>query len=371
MMFLKQFRPKKDIAHSCSTFMVAKGNDLLIGHNLDDYIEAPGLIVINKRGVLKENISWKELSQPSFGRRVYPKISWRSSYGSITYNTGGKEFIDGGLNEAGLYVGEMTLYETQYPSADDLPKIYHHQWMQYLLDNFESVDQVVESLTRIIIDGHCLWHFFVADRQGEAIIIEFLEGKPVIYRGENMPFKVLCNAQYSEELKKLAKYEGFGGTDQIDFHDYTSINRRFPQAAAMFREYESHPVETTLDFAFKILNQIKGDNNKWGILYDVRNLRMYFYTSHAESLRFVDFNAFDFSDQTPTMILDVHKDLSGDANQHFLPFDPHENRKHIFWNAIRVPGFNGWLYQHFVFPRLTQRMTSYAVCFAHQREECK
>ena len=360
-------RPSRnnDFTHSCSTFMLAHGNDLLIGHNLDDYIEVPGLIVINKRGVEKENISWKELAQLPipFVRRSYPKVRWTSQYGSITYNTGGKEFIDGGLNEAGLYVGEMTLMGTRYPKADSLPKIYHHQWMQYLLDNFESVAQVLESLKKIIVDGHCQWHFFIADRSGDAAIIEFLEANPILYRGENMPFKVLCNDRYSEELENLARFAGFGGKEEVDFQDITSSARRFPQAAVMFREFECNPRETALDFAFKVLRKIKGDNNKWGILYDVKNFRMYFYTSRAEAIRYVDFTAFDFSDKIPSMVLDLQKDLSGDVSQYFKPFNPLENKKNIFWNSIHLPGIRGFVYRYMLIPIWMQRMTNVAVSF--------
>jgi penicillin V acylase-like amidase (Ntn superfamily) len=367
-MSLMRLRKNTDRAHSCSTFMLAHGGDLFIGHNLDEYIEVPGLIVINKRGIDKETISWKELSRPPipFVKKAYLKVRWTSRYGSITYNTGGKEFIDGGLNEAGLYVGEMTLMGTRYPGAEDLPKIYHHQWMQYLLDNFERVDRVLESLSRLMVDGHCQWHFFIADRKGKAAIVEFLEGKPVFYFGEDMPVKVLCNDRYDEELVNLARYAGFGGKEPVDFQDITSSARRFPQAAALFKEYESNPAGTALDLAFQVLGQIKGDNNKWGILFDVRNFRLYFYTSRAEAIRYVDFKAFDFSAGTPAMVLDVNSDLSGDVSQYFTPFNPLENKKYIFWNVIHMSGVQDLLYRNVLFPVWMQRMTNYAASFGPQ-----
>jgi len=141
--------------------MLADEDNFFIGHNLDDNVQVPGLIVVNKRDTLKQNVSWEELwPDPFWSRRSRPgirKTQWRSKYGSVTYNTNGKEFIDGGLNEAGLYVGEMNLLETQYPQRVDLPRIYHYQWMQFLLDNYESVEQVIASLNEITVDGHCTW----------------------------------------------------------------------------------------------------------------------------------------------------------------------------------------------------------------------
>lgn len=44
------------LKHSCSTFLLNNRNSLLVGHNLDDYIKVPGLVVINKRGIQKKTL---------------------------------------------------------------------------------------------------------------------------------------------------------------------------------------------------------------------------------------------------------------------------------------------------------------------------
>lgn len=44
--------------------MLENSDTIIIGHNLDDYIEVPGMIMINKRNVTKKNI--KYLSFNSF-----------------------------------------------------------------------------------------------------------------------------------------------------------------------------------------------------------------------------------------------------------------------------------------------------------------
>ncbi len=349
--------------HSCSTFMLQHDDSLLVGHNLDDYIEVPGLIVVNKRGTAKESISWAELSRlpfvPRNSKRMLPRVRWTSQYGSVTYNTGGKEFPDGGLNEAGLYVGEMTLMATRWPRRDDLPRLYHHLWMQYLLDNYERVDQVLESLSRVIVDGHCRWHFFVADRDGKAAAIEFLEGEAVVYAGQNFPRPLLCNATYASELERLGRYEGFGGSEPVDFQD-TEHDLRFVYGATMLRQYEHGPSIPALDYVFKILGQIKGDNNKWGLVFDLRNPRMYFSTYKAGQTRYIDFSALDFSGSAPALMLDIHRDLAGDVSQYLASFDPQANQKTIFWNEVRSPGFVGLLMGKYVYPMIMQRMSGYA-----------
>lgn len=94
----------------------------------------------------------------------------------MTYNTFGREFIDRGMNEAGLHVGEMTVRGTVWPS-DVRPTIYHHhhydhQRMQYLLDNFATVDEALTSLQEVCPSRHCQWHIFPANRLGRAVVVE-------------------------------------------------------------------------------------------------------------------------------------------------------------------------------------------------------
>jgi len=106
--------PLRGGPESCSTFMMRTGEVLLVGHNLVERFETPGQVVVNKRGVSKQNLGWQDIKTP--WKRDDPRVRWVSKYGSITYNTLGKEFIDGGLNDAGLYIGEMTLLGSKYPS---------------------------------------------------------------------------------------------------------------------------------------------------------------------------------------------------------------------------------------------------------------
>jgi choloylglycine hydrolase len=270
--------------------LFSNSNSLLIGHNLDDYIKVPGLVVVNKRGVQKENISWSDLKSISGKSNSAPRQQWTSKYGSITYNTFGKEFIDGGMNETGFYVGEMTLIGTVYPENDALPKIYHHLWMQYLLDNFSTVQEALESLSKLLIEGHCQWHFFIADRTGNAAVIEFLKGKTVIYKDKNLPFKVLCNRSYSRELDSIKLFNGFGGNRPVNFKD-TIIDRRFIWANAMLGNHRQQKSISDVDYAFEILKQMDIGNNKWSIVYDMKELRMYFNTSTARQTRYVDFKS--------------------------------------------------------------------------------
>jgi len=45
----------------CSTFILKEEDILLVGHNLDENSFIPGRIVVNKRGITKEGVSFEEL----------------------------------------------------------------------------------------------------------------------------------------------------------------------------------------------------------------------------------------------------------------------------------------------------------------------
>ena len=321
-------------AHSCSTFMLKQGDDLFVGHNLDDYIEVPGLVVVNKRGVSKVSTSWDELISKTYPlSTVHDRLQWTSQYGSLTYNTRGRECIDGGMNETGLYIGEMTLWGTEYPEVPNVPKMCQVLWMQYLLDCCETVSDVVVHLDDVQIDGTCMWHFFVSDRDANSAVIEFFEKKTTVYTGSEMPVPLLCNDSYQNELKRLRGYVGFGG--EIPINRACEGDMRFVWGAQMFTEKDSGD-PSSFDRAWTILDRLKGDKTNWGIIFDVRNCRMYFRTNEAPQARFVDFDSFDFSPTTPVLILDINEDLAGEVSNRFEPFTHARNKEFIakLWNGV-------------------------------------
>lgn len=343
---LCQYRGPSGGPQSCSTFAVAKGETLLIGHNLDDAVnEAPGLVVINKRGVPKESISYTDLN-PLPARGAAPlRVRWTSTYGSITYNVFGKEFPDGGMNEAGLYVGEMTLLGSVYPKDAGLVRIYHHAWMQYLLDNFDSVPKVIESLGKVTVDGHCQWHFFVADRAGRTAAIEFDEGKTLVYTGGALPVRVLTNYTYPSCMKKLSEYEGFGGTRKVDYAPDDKKDRRFIWAAEMIRKIETGAPAPTVEQAFEILSQLGCGANRWALVFDPKVMRILFSTEKCRKVRWVDYASFDFTCKTSIVALDINKDLSGDVASQFTPLTNARNKEFLDkWFSGLDVGFLGNLF---------------------------
>jgi choloylglycine hydrolase len=306
----------------CSTFLLKNGNTLIAGHNLDMPMHIPGVIVINKRGVLKKGKSWDEIlaGKPTSN----PPITWVSKYGSITFNPFCRDFPDGGMNEAGLYIEEMTLVGTNFPRDESKPKIFMCLWMQYVLDNFETVDQVIKSTSEIMLDGWG-WHFFAADRQGNAASIEFVKGKPVVHRGKDLPVTVLCNTKYVEEMRTLKVFAGFGGKKPISLEDRKIP--RFVHAAYMLKNFDPSEI-SAIDYGFKVLDQMSS-STQWSFLCDLKNLKAYIKTAKNKKMRYVDLKSFDLSCNTPVKMLDIHTDFPGNIEKHFQDYTLELNRSFI------------------------------------------
>ena len=324
-------------AFPCSTFLLRAASGQLVGHNLDENGHIPGLVFINKRNVSKFAVSWAWLlsGKPD----STPPLAWTSRYASLTFNPYGRDFPDDGLNEAGLFIGEMTLRETRYPFDQAKPRLFMSLWMQYLLDNFETVEQMVESASALNIDGWG-WHFFAADRSGQAASVEFVEGKFVVHRGDTLPVPVLGNSLYEEEMARLAEYSGFGGDKPISMEDMSAP--RFVQAALMLQAY-TPALKPPVDYCFDILRQMGRGTTRWSLVCDLKNLRAFFRTDKAEGIKSVRLGDFDLGCGQPARFLDIHASLEGDVSRAFRDYASDINKEHIqqAWEAIVKisPGF--------------------------------
>jgi choloylglycine hydrolase len=317
--------------YPCSTVMVKQKNRVIVGHNLDMPGHIPGMIVTNNRNIRKSAFSWWELTS---GKNAgTPAISWTSKYGSVTFNPLGKEFPDGGVNEAGLYIQEMSMPGTVFPTGKNHPTMFMMQWMQYQLDNYSSVKQVLKNISAIYPDGWA-WHFFIADKTGDSAVIEFIDGKIKAYTKGSMPFDVLCNAPYAAELKRLKNYKPFGGNKPVDIK--TKGSPRFVHAAAMIKNYDAakNPVEHT----FAILEGLDRGATQWSYAIDITNTKIYFFTAKSKEIKSFNYSAFDFSCKTPARLLDIHSQYKGEVKEKFQTYTQNLNRSFL---EIGVSTING------------------------------
>lgn len=268
---------------SCTTFLINKDGELIFGRNYD-WVTSSGAIFVNQRGLAKTS------SKTSDGNT----ISWVSQFGSITFNQYGKEFPTGGMNEKGLVVELMWLDGTSYPRPDSRPSVGVLQWIQYQLDNCATVEEVIASdkELRIASTGTTPLHYLIADANGKAATIEFLNGKMVVHTGNSLPFAVLTNNRYEESLSQV---EPTVKTNTQRYFTDNSIDR-FAKACKMVNEYQKQKAAIPIvDYAYSILENVaQGNHTKWSIVYDISRKKIYFKTREYPAIKNISFSAFSF-----------------------------------------------------------------------------
>lgn len=299
---------------ACTTFCLKRGGEVLFGKNYD-WMIGDGLIFVNRRGVAKTAMSGGTNS-----------AGWTSRYGSITFNQYGRENPSGGMNEAGLVVELMWLDETSYPAADLRPTVDTLEWIQYQLDNFASVDEVVKANEYLRISSFVKLHYLVSDRNGNSSSIEFLNGKLVAHAGDKMPVSALANDTYEKSWAYAKTIESFGGARKLP--QSSSSLDRFTRAALKVREFEKEPAtKNPVDYAFAVLDDVaqKG-STQWSIVYDQKAAIIYFRTMASREIKIIDAKAFDYSCGSAVKILDVNTNKGGDVRLSFVDYTPKANR---------------------------------------------
>lgn len=295
---------------ACTTFFINKNGQMVFGRNYD-WVTDAGMVCTNLKGLFKTSL------QTESGET----INWVSQYGSITFNQYGKEFPTGGMNEKGLVVELMWLDETKYPSADNRPAIGVLQWIQYQLDNCMTIDEVIatDKKLRISPTGTTPLHYLIADAHGHAATIEFLNGKMVVHKGNDLTVPVLTNNIYDESVKAYKNSSAIGNNSL----------ERFSEACSMIQKLNAgNTPKPITDYAFDILDEVaQGDFTKWSIVYDITNKTIHFKTNRFKQVKTVSFSAFDFNCASSPRVWDMNQAGNGNINTLFENFSATINKR--------------------------------------------
>jgi penicillin V acylase-like amidase (Ntn superfamily) len=305
------------LSHSCTTFLLKTGTSLVFGKNYD-FQTGAGLVFVNKRGIEKTSLA-----------AVLP-ASWKSKYGSVTFNQYGREFPSGGINESGLVIELMWLDGTKYPEPDDRPSVGGIlQWIQYQLDNSATVDEIIESDKFIRITQNSVpVHYLTADKNGDCASIEFIDGKLVYHKGETMPFTALTNDTYESSAGFIKKFEEFGGNEKLD-PDKSSLGR-FANTCRMLKLFSSGNNMNAVDYGFNMLKaNDQGEFTKWSIIYDIKNLAVYFRTDENRKIKNIELGSLDYKCMSPVKMININNDNEGNINSMLENYSVETNREII------------------------------------------
>ncbi len=295
----------------CSAFCLRKGDQPLVGRDYDWSFDRC-LAFVNKRNVSKTAFTY-------YGDPVDNPAAWTSKYGSVTFAQYGCENGFVGMNEAGLVVHQLYLSEGFFPAPDSRPSVSMDQWVQYQLDNYSTVSQVIASNAVIRIrepsSNFSRVHFFVSDRSGASAVLDFLnDGNNNSYlayhTGADLPYAAITNDTYDNSLAYLrAGSYVKGSVNSLD---------RFCRAATMVNAYDTSWSIGTYGFA--ILDSVAQGSTKYNIEFDPKNLYVLFRTHTNRKICYFNLASFSMSCQTPIKVLEVNTTDSADVTKEFVDY---------------------------------------------------
>ncbi|RPE08062.1 linear amide C-N hydrolase [Chitinophaga lutea] len=271
-------------------------------------------------------------------------IQWTSRYGSVVASGYDISSTDG-MNEKGLVANLLWLVESEYPKWDQQkPGLSIAAWVQYVLDNYASVDEAVKDLRQekfVIVTAEvpgqnrlATLHLSLSDASGDNAIFEYVDGKLVIHH--DTAYTVMTNSPIFDKQLALNEYwQEIGGTVMLP-----GTNRaadRFVRAsfytAAVPR---TDNTRVAVAIAFSVIRncsvplgistpaQPNISSTQWRSVSDHKNLVYYFETTLTPNVFWVNFRDVDFSPKAPVKKLSLvnGETYAGNAVRSFVKSKP-------------------------------------------------
>jgi len=261
-------------------------------------------------------------------------VSWVSKYGSIVASAFDISSTDG-MNEKGLVANLLWLAESHYPDYGPNDSVLSvAAWVQYVLDNFATVDEAVKVLCvepfKVVsadIPGtgrFATLHLSVSDATGDNAIFEYIDGNLVIHHDRS--HTVMTNSPTFEKQLALNEYwKQIGGLIMLP-----GTNRaadRFVRAAfyidaipktsdpgLAFASVLSVIRNASVPFGISSAEEPNISSTRWRSVSDQKHLSYYFETVHAPNTIRVNLNDIDLGEnQTVRKLLLENSEILAEA----------------------------------------------------------
>ncbi len=265
--------------------------------------------------------------------------SWTSKYSSVIFNAyfdksgpekGNAFYTAGvdGINTEGLKVGSYFLEDSIFPVPKGEKVLDAGDLLEYLLDNFKSVEEAVKDIesnkyvvtelpTNLII---IKLHFYLHDVSGASAIVEFLHGKVNIIR--NPKISALTNLPYKASLSALRGDCELRGTNEMPCGN--DAIARFVRAAYYLKKLPNLKDTTTaINSGFSIAQipavplGFTNVNTKWTIVTDIKNRCVYFRTFTNPNIASINLKQLASRAKVASDIDLLRTDLTGDISNMF------------------------------------------------------
>ncbi|MHB8139080.1 MAG: linear amide C-N hydrolase [Smithellaceae bacterium] len=264
-------------------------------------------------------------------------LQWTSKYGSVItsgYESGSSD----GMNEKGLVANLLYLAEAEYSPDDKRPTLVTSAVVQYLLDNFATVEEAVAAMRQEKFRVAAVAapngrpgtvHFSISDASGDSAIIEYIKGKQVIHHGKQ--YQIMTNSPvYDDQLALYEYWKQIGGTVMLP-----GTNRaadRFARASFYINATtQSADQREAVAAVFSVMRNVsvpRGistptqpniSSTIWRTVADQKNKVYFFENTASPSLVWVRLNQIDFKTGSGIrkLTLDGNPDLGGDQTANF------------------------------------------------------
>lgn len=317
--------------HACTRVVyIGPDQTILTGRTMDFSIDIPANLWLFPRGMERHG-------------QVGPNsIRWVSRYGSIAASSWDIATPDG-MNEKGLVANMLWLVQSKYP-------LFHKEggkrgltiaaWAQYVLDNYATVKEAVESLRKqefVVVtdfipgtDKFTTVHLSISDATGDSAILEYVKGELVIHHDSS--YQVMTNDPLFEEQLAIKGYwDNIPGT--IFLPGSNRAADRFVRASYYIKAIPqtSDPLisiasvfsvirNVSVPYGISTEGQPHISSTRWRVVADQKRLVYYFENVLTPNVLWVDMKQIDFSLGQPVrkLSLEVGQVYAGNALEHFV-----------------------------------------------------
>ena len=264
-------------------------------------------------------------------------LHWTSRYASLVTTVYGIGAIDG-LNERGLAAHGLYLQATDVGQRDpSKPGLHMGLWVQYLLDQAADVNAalaLMEDIQLVMVSAHgfdATIHLALEDAGGDAAIIEFDHGDPVVHHGRE--FTLMTNdPTYEEQLKLLSLQDFSHPSRDLPLPGNVNAVDRFQRAAyysALLPQPDSqrHAVAGVMAVMRNVSVPFGAPYGEFGVynteyrtVADLTNKMYFFELTTSPSTIWVRLEGLGLADGASVQVIDPYDEtLSGDVTSRLAP----------------------------------------------------
>lgn len=264
---------------------------------------------------------------------------WKCSCFRLRYLQYGRD------ERKGLVANLLWLAESEYPQWDGKkPGLSIAAWVQYILDNFATVDEAVsyvekgtfEVVSDMMPDGTRMatLHLSISDADGDNAIFEYIGGELKIHHDKS--YQVMTNSPVFDQQLALNDYwKNIGGTTFLP-----GTNRaadRFVRASFYINAIPKvADTRTAVASVFSVIrntsvplgittpNEPNISSTRWRTVSDQKNKVYFFESTIQPNVFWVNLQDVDFSEKAPVKMLDLvsGKTYAGNTAEQFVEAKP-------------------------------------------------